>query len=60
MATPSKNSRVPSFPRVVQIVGLLIAVYETVIEKIDRPALLILAAGMMGLDSILKAQNGKK
>jgi hypothetical protein len=42
----------------VQVVGLLIAIYETVFEHADRPSLLILAGGMMGLHSVWKAQNG--
>jgi hypothetical protein len=50
----------PTFTQIVRIVGLGIAIYETVYEKVDRPSLLILAAGMMGLDSIIKAQGGGK
>lgn len=49
-----------TFPDIVRYVGLGIAVYETVIEKVDRPSLLILAAGMMGLKNILEAQSGGK
>lgn len=55
---PKPNRKGLTFPKLVQYCGLGIALYETVVEKIDRPSLLILAAGMMGLDSILKAQSG--
>jgi hypothetical protein len=47
-----------TFGQVVRYAGLAIALYETLVEKVDRPSLLILAAGMMGLDSIIKAQGG--
>jgi hypothetical protein len=48
------------FSIVIRWAGLGIAIYETVVERIDRPSLLFLAGGMMGLHEILKAQNGKK
>lgn len=47
----------PPFTRLVQWVGLGIAVWETLAEKVDRPSLLVLAAGMMGLHSVINAQN---
>lgn len=46
-----------TWPQAVRVAGLGIALYETIIEKVDRPSLLILAAGMMGLDSVLKTQS---
>ena len=36
-----------AFPTVVRYCGLAIAIYETVDEKTDRPALLALAGSMM-------------
>lgn len=56
--TSRKNKPKLTFPKIVQWVGLGIAIYETLIEHVDRPSLLILAAAMMGLDSVLKAQGG--
>lgn len=35
------------YPAVVRYVGVLIAIYETIIEDLDRPALLTLAGTMM-------------
>ena len=35
------------FPVIVRYAGLAIALYETLIEKADRPALLALAGSMM-------------
>lgn len=59
--TETKNGRFRlSFGQLVRWAGLGIAIYETLIEHVDRPSLLILAAGMMGLDSIIKAQGGDK
>lgn len=43
------------WPRVVQVCGLCIAIWETIVDQVDRPSLLILAAGMMGLDYVRKA-----
>lgn len=60
MRNPIEKMKKPTFPQVVRYVGLAIAIYETVVEHADRPSLLILAAGMMGLDSIIKAQGGGK
>lgn len=39
--------------------GIGIAFYETVAENIDRPSLLILAAGMMGLPAFLPRRDSK-
>lgn len=47
----------PSFTRIVQWAGLGIAIWETFGENVDRPSLLVLAAGMMGLHSVINAQN---
>jgi hypothetical protein len=47
------------WPRIVQVAGLSIALWETVIENFDRPSLLILAAGMMGINAVYKhVKNG--
>lgn len=47
------------WPRIVQVAGLGIAIYETLFERLDRPSLLILAAGMMGMNAVYKAvKNG--
>lgn len=43
------------WPRIVQVAGLGIAIYETVVERVDRPSLLLLAAGMIGIDKIHRA-----
>jgi len=43
------------WPRIVKVCGLLIAIWETVVDEVDRPSLLILAAGMMGLDYVRRA-----
>jgi hypothetical protein len=51
------------FPVIVKYTGLAIAVWETAIDHVDRPSLLLLAAGMMGLDTVMKAsglRNGGK
>ena len=37
----------------VRTCGLGIAIWETVVDKADRPALLLLAAGMMGLKTVI-------
>lgn len=46
-----------TWPKVVKIAGLAIAIWETVVDKTDRPSLLILAAGMMGLDYVRRAAS---
>jgi hypothetical protein len=58
MGRPASRWRPPQFTIIVRWVGLAIAIYETVVERVDRPSLLILAGGMMGLHSVWKAQNG--
>lgn len=59
-ANGAKRPLLPEWSIIVRWVGLAIAIYETLIEKADRPSLLILAAGMMGLHEVVKAQNGDK
>lgn len=39
--------------------GLLIAGHETLLVEAADPQLLILAAGMMGLPGVLRADSGK-
>lgn len=41
-----------AFPLLLRYVGLLGAVYETVFEHADRPALLMLFGAMMGLSTL--------
>lgn len=48
-----------AFTKVIRWAGLGIAIFETLAEHVDRPSLLVLAAGMMGLHSVVKAQNGE-
>lgn len=43
---------------VVRIAGLGIAIWETAVDNADRPGLLLLAAGMMGLKTVI--DYGKK
>lgn len=53
--------KVPTWAQIVRMAGLAIVIYETLFENLDRPSLLIIAGGMMGLPEILKAQsNGRK
>jgi hypothetical protein len=40
--------------------GLLGAVHETLFANADRPALLVLFGGMMGLPAFLRADESKK
>lgn len=40
--------------------GVFIALYETVVENADRPELLVLAAGCLGLPTFLKRDAAKK
>jgi hypothetical protein len=47
------------FPVLVQYAGLAIAVWETLIDQVDRPSLLLLAAGMMGLDRVITSARKK-
>jgi hypothetical protein len=39
--------------------GLLGTGYETIVQKVDRPSLLALYAGMMGLPAVLGADRKK-
>jgi hypothetical protein len=48
-----------TWPKILRLSGLGIALYETAIDKVDRPSLLILAAGMMGLQNVLDFQKKK-
>lgn len=41
------------------VAGLLIAGHETLLVDAADPQLLILAAGMMGLPGVLRADSGK-
>ncbi len=50
--------RMPKWTEIIRVAGLGIILYETIFERADRPSLLILAAGMIGLHSVAKAQNG--
>lgn len=48
------------WPTVIRYAGLGIVIYETIWDKVDRPSLLVLAAGMMGLKEVVKfAKNGQ-
>jgi hypothetical protein len=42
------------------ITGLAAFVYEVVVDKADRPTILILAAGMMGLPLFINRESAKK
>lgn len=44
----------------VRFLGVGIAVYETVFEQADRPALLMLAAGCIGLPSIIQLDRSRR
>jgi hypothetical protein len=48
------------FPIMMKYVGLGIALWETLVEKVDRPSILLLSAGMMGLDKVVEASGLKK
>lgn len=44
----SREPRIESmWPWVVRFTGLAIAIYETVVERVDRPSLLMLAGAMV-------------
>lgn len=45
------------FPVLMRYAGLGIAIYVAVFQDFDRPSLLVLAAGMMGLQSVVEAQR---
>jgi len=48
------------WPWVVRFTGIGIALWETLEENYDRPSLLLLAAGMIGLGEIVRvSRNGK-
>jgi hypothetical protein len=49
----SPDSFMAWFPVVVRYTGVGIALWETLGENLDRPSLLVLAAGMMGLPEVL-------
>lgn len=48
-----------AFARAVHIAGLVGALYEVFIDRLDRPALLALLGAMMGLADKLSKGNGK-
>lgn len=48
-----------AFARAVHIAGLVGALYEVFIDRLDRPALLALLGAMMGLADKV-AKNGKR
>lgn len=62
MPTTKKRRQWPSISRdtVLFIGGLLGVLHETVASKSDRPTLLILFAGMMGLPAFLRADEARK
>lgn len=50
---PSGGNTERAWLWIVRAAGLGIAVWETVVDMSDRPALLLLAAGMMGLKTVV-------
>jgi hypothetical protein len=52
--TPSHWTLDYLWPWIVRFVGLGIAVYETIVENSDRPSLLVLSAGMIGLPEFVR------
>jgi len=61
MEAPNLNRRLDSaWPHIVRYTGLAIVLYETVFERVDRPSLLLLAAGMIGLKNVLDLNKAVK
>lgn len=44
----------------IRLGGLAIAIYEAVFEHVDRPEILLLAAGMMAIHSAVKADAARE
>ncbi len=47
------------FPRLVRTLGLVGAMYEVFVDRLDRPAVLALLGAMMGLADRLGGKNGR-
>lgn len=60
MKRPTRHDFDSSFPTVVRYVGLGIMIYATLIDKIERPSLLVAATGMILFKTVLdgKDKNG--
>lgn len=60
--TPQRQSRLVTIPRdtVLFIAGLLGVLHETLFSESDRPQLLLVFAGMMGLPAFLRADEARK
>jgi hypothetical protein len=55
-ATPRRRRRSRlelAWPWVLRVTGLGIIVYETVVERLDRPSLLMVAVALIGLDHVV-------
>ncbi len=54
-----RNPLESAWPWIVRMTGIAIAIYETVVEHIDRPTLLLLAAAMIGLPEFIRIDRGR-
>lgn len=43
-----------AWPWMVRSIGIIIALYETIFEHADRPSIILLAAGCLGLSEFIK------
>lgn len=57
MTSHPKPALERAWPWIIRFGGLAIAFYETLFENADRPSLLLLAAGMLGLPEFVKFQR---
>jgi hypothetical protein len=46
-----------AWPWIIRFVGITIVLWETILEHADRPSLLLLAAGMIGLPEVLRLER---
>lgn len=48
------------WPWMLRLLGVSIVLWQLLVDQVDRPYLLLLAGGMLGLEQVVKIQNALK
>jgi hypothetical protein len=57
MRTPTRKQLDTSFPTFVRWAGVVIILYETFLDKVERPSLVVAATGMILFKSVLNGRG---
>jgi len=49
-----------TWPWIIRFVGVAIVLWQLLVDQVDRPYLLLLAGGMLGLEQVVKIQEALK